>query len=552
MGRLLYRPTVPATAISVLGPIELAGRAVHGRVPRVVLARLIVGPGAVSVDELAEAAWGDAPPASVRSTLKSHVSRLRTALRAAVGYDPIASHPGGYRLTVADVDLDVRVFEAAVLRARGQSSNDKAATLREALLLWRGPAFDELRYEDFAAGESARLEELRLLAIEDRIEADLALGRHREALADLLALVDEHPLRERLVVACMRALHADGRQRDALRVFDRFRTELGEASGLDPGPGTTELRDRILAGADLDDRRPELRYARMATGQHVGYVRRGAGPPWLLSLGGDAHVSAAHLTDDPVVDRAERQLSAITGLLRMDRPGIGLSDPTTTGRAPTMREWGEAAIAVADHAGVDQFIAFGSGWSAPPSLTLAVERPDRVCAVVILNGFARFVRADDHPIGIPESLVERFRDAVLDTGADAMPADLDDVLLHAPSLADDPQFRAWWRRAGQQGASPAVSRAHFDLLFEVDVRHLLHLVRQPTLIIQRRDNRYVRADHGRDLARRIATSTYVELDGADQLLAAGDPQPVIAAIDDFVRRIAEPASANRASPRRPR
>jgi pimeloyl-ACP methyl ester carboxylesterase len=155
---------------------------------------------------------------------------------------------------------------------------------------------------------------------------------------------------------------------------------------------------------------------------------------------------------------------------------------------------------------------------------------------VIFNGFARFVRADDFPIGIPARFIEQFREAVLDTTADQMSPELDDVLMHAPSLADDAEFRAWWRRAGQQAASPATSSTHFSLLFDVDVRHLLPSIRVPTLIVQRRDGRYVRAAHGRYLAARIANSTYVEVDGADQLLGAGDPEPVVEAIRAWLGR----------------
>jgi pimeloyl-ACP methyl ester carboxylesterase len=183
----------------------------------------------------------------------------------------------------------------------------------------------------------------------------------------------------------------------------------------------------------------------------------------------------------------------------------------------------------------------GSGRSTPAALALAAARPDRVEAVIVFNGFARFVRADDHPIGIPAELVARFRDVVLDTSRETMPTALDDVRLHAPSFADDERFRSWWRRAGQQGASPATSSTHFALLFDADVRHVLPHITQPTLVVQRRDNRYVRAAHGVDLAARIANATYVELDGADQLLAA-DPGPVVDAIAAFLARRPPPPS----------
>lgn len=534
-----YALIMSVPAIGVLGPLLVrepdGARPIGGRVPRLLLARLVVGPSVVSIDELADAAWGDDQPASLETTLTSHVSRLRTTLRAVVGYDPISSHPGGYRLTIPAEDVDAGRFEHAVLTARSQPAAAAARLLREALALWRGSAFGDLRYEGFAAGEAARLEELRLVAIEDRVDADLRLGRHRDLVAEMAALVTQHPLRERLTALEMRALHADGRHRDALRAYDRLRSALVEESGLEPGPVITALRDAILAGNHLaTPEQATVRYARTTGGAHVGYVQRGEGPPWLLGMGCDAHVSVAHLGDEPVVAAAEVRLAAVAGIVRIDRPGIGLSDPAPGGTAPNLDEWGDAALAVADHAGIGRFTVFGTGWSTPPALALAAARPDRVERVVVFNGFARFVRGDDYPIGIPAELVERFRRAVLDTSQETMPPELDDVVLHAPSLATNQRFRAWWRRAGQQGASPATSHAHFTLLFDADVRHLLPAITQPTLVLQRRENRYVRVDHGRYLAEHIPVATYVELSGADQLLAAGDTTPVLDAIDAFL------------------
>lgn len=525
----------------MLGPLEVGGlegsRSVEGRVARVLLARLVVGPVAVSVDELADAVWGETVPATMVGTLKSHVSRLRSRLREVVGYDPIASYPGGYRLAVPASEIDAGRFEVSVNAARSGSPHEAAVLLREALSLWRGPAFGDLRYEDFAAGEAARLEQLRLIALEACLDAELRIGRGLDILAELASLVRQHPLRERLAGLHMQALHVHGRQRDALVEYDRYRSALSEESGLYPGPELAGLRDAVLAGRPIPTTtadRPAIHYAPTASGAHVGYVRRGGRPPWLVAPGCDAHISVAHLDDEPLAAQVETQLASLGGLVRLDRPGIGLSDPIEGGRPPTAKEWAEATLAVADHAGLDRFAVFGTGWSTPAALTLAATRPDRVQAVIVFNGFARFVRSPDYPIGIPPELVERFRDSVLDTSLDVMPSELDDVTLHAPSRADDAQFRSWWRRAGQQAATPAVSRAHFTLLFDADVCSLLPKISQPTLVLHRRANRYVRTAHGRYLAQYIGGSAYQEFDGADQLLFSGDPRPVLDAIRSFI------------------
>jgi DNA-binding SARP family transcriptional activator/pimeloyl-ACP methyl ester carboxylesterase len=530
-------------AVGVLGALRVTRDrndvALRSRVHRTLLLRLVVGPGAVSVDELVDAVWGASPPQTAASTLKSHLSRLRAELRPRAGFDPIASHPGGYRLAIADDAVDAVRFERAVRDAGGRPPYEAAERLREGIALWRGPAYADVRHELFAAGEITRLEALRLLALEDRIAADMALGNQRSVIPELQALVGEQPLRERAAELLMRALHADARSRDALQAYETLRTALRETAGLDPGPAVTLVRDAILRGEPLHDlrpgsERPAVRYARTAAGAAVGYTVRGTGPPWILAVGADAHLSIATLDDEPRILRSESELASIAGLVRCDRPGVGLSDPPGHGGPPTTDDWAEAALATADAAGLATFTVLGAGWSAPAALRLAAAHPDRATTAIIFNGFARFLRAPDYPIGLPPQLLDGFIDSVLDTDAATMPRDLDDVLLHAPSLAHDTAFRAWWRRSGQQSASPATSRAHFALL-HADVRHLLPGIRQPVLVVHRRDNRYVRLTHARYLADRLPDGRLVVLDGADQLLGAGDATDALRAIGAFLR-----------------
>ena len=145
-----------------------------------------------------------------------------------------------------------RAARPAPLRApgrrggRGRAGGSRAAKLREALALWRGPPLADLAYESFAQPAIARLEELRLAALEKRIEADLALGRHAELVAELEALVAEHPLRERLRAQLMLALYRCGRQADALAVYQATRRALVEELGIEPSPPLRELEQAIL------------------------------------------------------------------------------------------------------------------------------------------------------------------------------------------------------------------------------------------------------------------------------------------------------------------
>ncbi|KAA5828288.1 AfsR/SARP family transcriptional regulator [Saccharopolyspora hirsuta] len=231
----------------VLGPLtawNTDGRAV--RVPeakvRALLAILLAhGGGPVSADRLVEDLWADAPPATPLNTLQSKVSQLRRAL----GRDQVLHQPAGYRLVLDQIDA--HQFQELVERARAADSPQvRAELLGEALALWRGPAYADFADAPFARAEIARLEELRLAAVEDRAEARLELGEHTAVAAELGDLVGRHPLRERLRMAQMRALYRSGRQTEALCSFHDLRCKLGDELGVAPGPEVTALHEAML------------------------------------------------------------------------------------------------------------------------------------------------------------------------------------------------------------------------------------------------------------------------------------------------------------------
>ncbi|HEX6231409.1 MAG TPA: extracellular solute-binding protein [Actinomycetota bacterium] len=234
----------------VLGPLEAldGGRALDlgGPKQRILLAHLLLRANrTVAVERLIEAVWGDDPPATARNTLQTHVKNLRKALDAG----RIEHRPSGYLLRAEPEEVDLLTFEARLDEARGLAPHDLAGaseTLRRALDLWRGPALDGLGETAPLAGEAARLEELRLAATEDRIEADLALGRHRELVPELETLVARHPFRERLWGQLMVALYRSGRQGDALAAFVRARDLLAEELGIDPSPELRRLQQQVL------------------------------------------------------------------------------------------------------------------------------------------------------------------------------------------------------------------------------------------------------------------------------------------------------------------
>ena len=196
----------------------------------------------VDSERLIEALWGLQPPKTARAALHGYVTQLRRLLPP----DLLATRAGGYIVSVEPGELDLDRFEELVAAARTQAPADAATTLRAALSLWRGPALLDFRHEHFAQREVLRLEELRVAAIEQRIEADLALGRDDELVGELEALTAEHPFRERLAAQLMLALYRSGRQADALHAYQRARRGLIDELGIEPGSALRALEKKIL------------------------------------------------------------------------------------------------------------------------------------------------------------------------------------------------------------------------------------------------------------------------------------------------------------------
>jgi DNA-binding SARP family transcriptional activator len=232
----------------ILGPLEVvkAGEPVKlgGARQRAVLALLLTNANRpVSVDALIDALWGARPPRNAENALQYHVSQLRKLLGNG---ETIVTRDPGYLIRVAPHDLDLARFERLVEEAGQASPTDAAQLLSDALDLWRGPPLADLAGEDFAQPEIRRLEEIRLAALERRLEADLALGRHTELIPELEAIVREYPLRERPRAALMRALYGAGRQAEALELYREARQKLVDELGIEPSPALQELERAIL------------------------------------------------------------------------------------------------------------------------------------------------------------------------------------------------------------------------------------------------------------------------------------------------------------------
>jgi DNA-binding SARP family transcriptional activator len=236
----------------ILGPLEVVGQ--HGSVrlggpkQRATLGILLLEANrVVSVDRLADDLYAGAAPVTAVTQVQRQISDLRKAL----GPRSIETRAPGYVIRLAPQQLDLHIFErltedASQALARGEAQI-AADLLREALALWRGAPLADFAYESFAQTAIERLEEIRLAAVEQRIEADLAVGRHGELAGELEQLIVENPLRERLRAQLMLALYRSGRQAEALDVYQRTRTVLLEEFGIEPTPSLNELQRAILA-----------------------------------------------------------------------------------------------------------------------------------------------------------------------------------------------------------------------------------------------------------------------------------------------------------------
>jgi predicted ATPase/DNA-binding SARP family transcriptional activator len=237
--------------VAMLGALEVRADSgelleVGGSRLRALLIMLALRPGqVVPATELIDGLWADQVPAGAANALQALVSRLRRALPEA----RVESRPAGYQLTLDPRATDITRFEALAAAGRSQLRHDPAtaaATLRQALGLWRGPALADVAGTDFGAAVIARLDELRLAAIEQRVDADLLTGVTEPLVAELEELVVAHPLREPLAARLMRALHACGRRGAALEVYEQARKRLADQLGADPSAELSELHLELL------------------------------------------------------------------------------------------------------------------------------------------------------------------------------------------------------------------------------------------------------------------------------------------------------------------
>jgi DNA-binding SARP family transcriptional activator/pimeloyl-ACP methyl ester carboxylesterase len=561
---LVFRVLGPLSA--VIDGMDVTPRA---RKERALLALLIINHGrVVSADRLMDELWPDLTADRARRSLQVRVAAVRKVLSLANASSLLELAAPGYQLAIAADDIDEHRFVTLVEQARGQANAADpaaaAASLREALALWRGDPLADVQVCTSLEAESARLDEARLGAIEDRIDAELACGCHQMVSSELDGLVVRHPLRERLRVQRALALYRCGREADALRSCVSFRRRLADELGVAPGPALQAVERALLeqspaldwspgreaggvgrwpmpadrtgdgqrfgdarrASRPLRDLPPPVQYARTEDGVNLAYQVTGDGPLDLIVVPG--YVSHLDTWWEACSARLVRRLASFSRLILFDKRGVGLSD-----RPPhvDVENWMEDTRVVLDAVGSERASLLGVTAGGLIAIQFAATYPERTRSLVLCSAFARQLRDDvDYPIGLRREDVERHVEhtaARWGTGVG--------LRLYCPSAGDDAVSREQYGRFQRASASPGAASAYLRALAEIDVRHALPLVRAPTLVLHPARDRIISVELARYMAARIPNATLVELDSADHLIWFSDAVDVITdEIQDFL------------------
>jgi DNA-binding SARP family transcriptional activator len=476
--------------------------------------------GPVGRDAVATMLW----PESCEDVVRARLRRLLHRLQLTLGDNVLTTDRSTVRWSSAiDLQLDSQLFEQACDRGEFERAcRHYPGDFLEGFSPGDCPQFDEWAF--------FRREALRGRAIQalERVVHDKhAAGDYVAAAAHAGRLVELDPLSELYGRHLIRNLLLAGDRATAERHFEALTQRLRDE--LDVAP-ETETRALLNAGATLpiEDTSP-TRYV-SGGDVHLAFQTYGAGRIDVLVLPGFvSHVE--RVWDEP---RCRAFLSALTEMGRLvllDRRGIGLSD--RVGFNPSVDATAQDIGTVLDAAGSRRVVLFGASEGGPACIKFAADHPDRVAGLVLFGSLAKGSAASDYPHALQASQYDAWlRQLVAVWGGPA------GIETFAPSLSCDPQARAWWAGLLRAASSPGAIKGVLEALRDMDVRHLLGRISVPTLVLHRHGDRAVRIGAGRHLASHIAHARFVELDGADHWVFAGDQQSVLASVKQFVSSLA--------------
>jgi DNA-binding SARP family transcriptional activator/pimeloyl-ACP methyl ester carboxylesterase len=549
----------------LLGPLEV----LRDRVPveiaagkqRALLAILLLhGNRTVSREQLIDGLWGENVPESAQKMVQIHVSQLRKALP-----EPrLHTRAPGYLLEVADDELDLSRFERSVAGARQALSQNHPRKARElladALALWRGPSLAEFT-EPFGRQEGARLEELRLAAIELRIDAELALGHQRDIVGELETLIAQHPLREQLRAQHMLALYRSGRHAEALASYQTFRGTLAEELGIEPSASLRELERQMLqqapslelpASTDTRAAAPtpaaristapegEVSYARSGD-LRIAYQVVGEGPVDFVLVHGWVCTFQPGW-EYPKLAAFYRRLASMGRLILFDKRGTGLSDRVSPERLPDLETRMDDVRAVLDSVGSERAVLLGLSEGGAMSTLFAATHPARTGALILMGTFPREMHAPDFAWGVTEVNLRR-RLALLEADDWAAEATRDWLGRVAPDILRDPAALRWYISYVRRGASPSAAKALRLMNAEIDIRDLLTTISVPTLVLHRAQESW--RDGSRFMGEHIPDAQMVELPGNDHLPWEGDQDALLHEIERFLTGVREEVELDR-------
>jgi len=551
----------------LLGPLEV----IDGTAPlpitsgkqRALLALLLLNANrTVARDRIVDELWGEDVPESAHKMVQIHVSQLRKAMP-----EPrLHTRAPGYVLQVGERELDLTRFERLLADSREALSEGQAGTaaalLRDALALWRGPALAEFS-EPFARVESGRLEELRVAALEWRIEAELTLGHHDEVVGELESLIAKHPLRERLRSQHMLALYRSGRQAEALASYQSFRRSLADELGIEPTSALKQLEQRVLrqdselepgSTRSTDSVGPSVRDAArepLAPEFDIGYARSGDIRIAYQVVGeGQLDLVLVHGWvctfqpgwENPKLAAFYRRLGSLGRLILFDKRGTGLSDRVSPEHLPDLETRIDDVRAVLDAVDSRRAVILGISEGGAMSALFAATHPERALGLVLMGTFARMMRAPDYPIGLAESEYRK-RLVALDEDDWAPAATKEWLARVGPDLLRDPAAVEWYVSYVMRGASPGANRAIRLMNEQIDIRDVLPTISVPTLVLYRSREHF--REGTRFMGEHIPGARVVELPGNEHLPWEGDRDALVDEIERFLSGMRDEIDADR-------
>ncbi|MFP3570005.1 alpha/beta fold hydrolase [Paraburkholderia sp. SIMBA_030] len=476
--------------------------------------------GSVGRDVFATMLW----PEDCEEVVRARLRRLLHRVQLTLGDDVITTDRSTVRWSAAiDLQVDSQLFEQACDRGEFERA---CRHYRGAFLEGFSPG-DCPQFDEWAFFRREALRSRAIQALERVVHDKNVTGDYAAAAAHAGCLVELDPLSEVYGRHLIRNLLLAGDRAAAERRLKALTQRLRDE--LDVAP-ETETRALLNDGATLPiEDPPPTRYV-SGGDVHLAFQTYGAGRMDVLVLPGFvSHVE--RVWEEPQCRAFLSSLAGMGRLILLDRRGIGLSD--RVGFNPSVDATAQDIGTVLDAAGSRRVVLFGASEGGPACIKFAADHPDRVAGLILFGSLAKGSATPDYSHALQAGQYDVWLQQLVAVWGG--PAGIE---TFAPSLSGDPQARAWWAGLLRAASSPGAIKGVLEALRDMDVRHLLGRISVPTLVLHRHGDRAVRIGAGRHLASHIAQAQFVELEGADHWVFAGNQQPVLASIKQFVGSLA--------------